>query len=483
MDESLDFFPARLRVGRWREFRSSDFVDFGADAVLIALPKPLAGLGTRRQMDGIALGLTERMGGSFPLGYVGPAIPDGPQLLREPTVVVPATEAPAATYRGCEAAFAEAFVKLAEKGCRRPLVVAMGYTAFGPEGARRAFESTRQFGLESIMVLVVDSAFPDRDIPETEVDEEGWPRGRFYEPAYQCTELVTVAFLLTSSYEYDPRVLVDRRPDDCPVAVIAPPYTSAYVAELARAAQNGREHGPSALDFLGIQSWGSRDLLIPFVSSDIWTPSAVGAWMREAEYDTVVRGTQMIVDGLALLARDRGSRIVMPIDPGVREVIDISSHSRVNGDGAGLVLLPYSELPQSDHARMLGASDLAISRTGAQANSSVVLAVAEVPSVVVDLPAAGYMQAELCSAHVEYDISIATDGQVGTTRRSRPLAWFARWDSTPRRFAMLVAAALSRDEAHARATASRQALDTLRGEPYHDLFSIISALTAIGRVG
>jgi hypothetical protein len=461
--------PATVRLDQWPAPLADLPAQHRSDAVVVLLPKPLAGLGTSRQVVGLCEGL--QMGSSVPVVYVGPPASDGSDFLRTPYEAIDVVDSVPDTFASCTSTLRVALSRLAASGVRRPLVLAMGYTSFGPESVKRALESPACTSIEHATVIVVDSAFPDTSTAELDVNAEGWPCSRFYTPGFGSNDRATVAFALTSSYDYDPRVLADRVPPVDFVGVVAPPYTASYIAGLADAGRVGREQGLSQLGLWPeLDDARPCDLLVPFVSSDIWSPTAVGAWMTADEYATVTRGTRVLFDSLERIAARRGVRIYVPIDAAAKQVL---------GDRPDESLrVIYSDgVPQADHARMLGAAELAISRTGGQANASIVLAMVDTPAFVIDLPAAGYMQAELTSAFIAQTISVADDGAITTASRSDPLGAIGRWDWTVDEMAAAIEASLDDADRPTWSANARQAFDHLISSPAGSLLSLVDDIT------
>jgi hypothetical protein len=476
--------PETVRPRSWLPWRSGEVAEFGADAVLVSAPKPLAGLGTSSQLVGVCDGLRRlARSNACRIGYVGPPLAGADPLLAAPFIAMEPTGSTQEIYRRCESAFTAAFTLLANAGCRRIVLACMGYTAFGPEAAKRAFRRVRSADLEQLLLLIVDSAFPDRDEPEVGIGRAGYPLGRFHEAAYAPDPGVRTAFLLTSAYRYDPAILTARAPAVSWVGLIAPPYTEGYIDALRNAGAKRRAGGTGELpDILPeLCSYRAGDLLIPFVSSDIWSPTAIDAWMTRDQYQTVLTGTTTVLRGLQLVARRQGCRVFVPIDAAVLQILDrrfddiLLASSR--GYPGGVRLVPYESLSQADHARLLGTADLAVTRTGAQANAFAVLSLVKTPSVVMDLPAAGYMQSELASAAVESRISISGDGVVRAVARERPTAWFTRWTWPASMFAEVINRILEdATESARRAEAARKAFLELFNSADGNLFAILERL-------
>ena len=489
----MDVVPARLGKRRVRLWAPGP-LGAVSEAVLVCLPKPLAGMGTRRQVDGVIEGISRLLRGTGrPFGYVGPAIGDGPLLLAEPFVEIEPHADVAESYRRVQAAFERAFTKLLDAGVARTVVLSMGYTSYGPEGVKRALATLATRGTShSAIVCLVDSAYPDVDVEECETDDDGWPTGRFHSRSYRSDEFVDTLFFLTSSYDYDLRLLDSRAPRGLSgAAVIAPPYSSGYLNRVEKEARAGRESGLAELADLvsGLQYRRPHDLVIPIVASDIWSEGAVGTWMTTDEHSSCLNGTRALIRALELVARRLERRIFVPIDRAGAKFLSstVSGSVAILGSTADsipptatVVITGYFGLSQDSHSRLLGASDLAISRTGGQANATAVLAIAGTPTMVVDMPAVGYMQSELTSHFMTHDLHVQPDGTVNKTYRLEPLAWRARGSDSPETLAGVIRDALENDaERLRRRSNARAAFQKLRESPRGSIFSHVRRLVGL----
>lgn len=461
------------------------------EAVLLTLPTALAGKGTARQLTEAAAYLSRRLEASdVPFAYVGRPVEDGGSELQKPwREVAPYEPGVPGIYRATARAFREAFEALHARDVRRVAVLCMGYTGYGPEAIKRSLAELARGGrrMEAVVCLA-DSAYPDTDVLDRETDAQGWPISRFYGPAYRSVPGAQILFFLTSAYPYDPAVLNRRVPPGIVSAgVIVPPYSDEYVERIETAGREGREEGLGevASRLPGLEARDDDDLLIPIVGSDIWSTSAIGAWMSAPQHDSCLKGTAAIVRALVTAGDRLGKRIWVPIDvagadylreeklPGVTVLLP----GEVARGAARVFVSPYRDLSQRDHARLLGASDLAISRTGGQANSTVVLALARTPNLVLDMPACGYMQSELTSLAVRYDVEVDAEGRVRCRRKDAPLGWLARWDWAPERIAEEILDALgAEDERARRCDAAYRAYEALRRSEAGNLFRIVERL-------
>lgn len=489
----LDFVPQNVGLVATPPFEEALATPDSIDGVFVCLPKPLAGMGTKRQLQGIIAGLEslcrER---ALPLGYIGPAMEGFGPTLAAPYAEVAPADTVAASYKAVVFAFEAAFQRMADAGLKRIALLCMGYTAYGPESAKRALcafeERTGRRAPERIVTCVVDSAYPDTDSEESDIDIDGWPTSRFYSPAFESTDRLRTLFLLTSAYDYTVSLLNARAPRGLAGAsVVFPPYTDEYLGDLERWGREGKTRGlgPVADQLPGGSAMGPDDLLVPLVSSDIWGEEAVGVWMTREEHDSCIKGTQHIGTALVQVARRLNRRIWMPIDTaGARamESMGIDGLRILGREGTtpppgGVLVSPYRGLSQPDHTRLLGAADLAISRTGGQANATVVLTFAKTPNLIVDMPGVGYMQSELTSLFVTHDASVAPSGEVTCTEKARPLAWRGRWCDPPGDLAEAIIDALANAEERDRRTAAaKAAFEQLRTSTKGNVFHIIRKL-------
>jgi hypothetical protein len=430
------------------------------------------------------------------LDYVGPPAPEG-IMLPPPAVTVPVADEVPATYKLVTAALEEHLGALVRDGVRRALLVSMGFTAFGPEALKRALASLARSDAGRALevdLLIVDSAFPDTDEQDHRLDDEGWPLGRFYTPAYAATARARVWFLITSAYDYDLDMLHARTPPGLTgVGIISPPYTDAYVAGLAARASEARAEGRAGLAshlagrVAAVERLHDDALVVPIVSSDVWSPSHVGAWMSPEEHETCTTGSRAVLEALAGLSEELGRPVYVPVDRAGAACFAEDAPAGVSacvspGDapspGARVVLGGYRDLPQDDHARLLAVADLAVSRTGGQSNAAVVLAMTGVPNLVIDMPARGYMQSELTSFFTTHEVHALEDGALEARPLARPLGWWARWDAPPARVRGLLREALTVErEREARADSARRAYTLLLSAPWGNFLHIVDVMT------
>ena len=489
--------PRRLPPDRAERLEVEGWDAPPAQAVTVLLARPLAGMGTARQLEQAFAGLTPLLArGDVRLDYVGPPAPEG-IVLPPATVTIPVADEVPATFKLVTAALEAHLGALVRDGVRRALLVSMGYTAFGPEALKRAMASlarSEEGRALEVELLIVDSAFPDTDEEDHRLDDEGWPLGRFYTPAYAATARSRVWFLITSAYDYDLDMLHARTPPGLTgVGIISPPYTDAYVVGLAARASEARREGRAGLAarltgrVAAIDRLRDDALVVPIVSSDVWSPSHVGAWMSPEEHETCTGGTRAVLEALVSLSEELGRPVYVPVDRAGAACFAANAPAGVSacvnpGDapspGARVVLGGYRNLPQDDHARLLAVADLAVSRTGGQSNAAVVLAMTGVPNVVMDMPARGYMQSELTSFFTTHEIHTLEDGALEARPLAQPLGWWTRWDTSATHVRDLLREALTvRGEREARADAARRAYTDLLAAPWGNFLHIVDVMT------
>ncbi len=490
--DAIDFVPESVGVLRAAPLSRDHLVGAAVQGIYVCLPKPLAGMGTNRQLQGVVAGVKAMTASSgIDFGFIGPAIPGADPCLEHPLAEIPAADTVAGSYRRATAAFTAALRQLEDRGLRRLAVLCMGYTAYGPESLKRAVRAVREEGRrgpERLDVFIIDSAYPDTDRKESALDAEGWPASRFYTPAFQSDETIRISFLLTSAYDYNAALLNQRCPEGLTgVSVVAPPYTDDYLAELEADGDSARARGVGVLStlFPEVAGIAPEDLLVPLVSSDVWSEDAVGVWMTREAHRSCTRGTESIARALVMVSGRVGRRIWMPIDTAGADfliglAIDglrVSDPGKPIGTEAAVVLVPYRGLPQSAHTTLLGAAHLAVSRTGGQANATCVLGLTKTPNVVIDMPACGYMQSELTSLFMTHSADVTLAGGVSCEPLPSPLGWRGAWHWSPEDLAELLESALiDISERGQRSEHAIAAFHELKRSTFGSVFGILELL-------
>lgn len=126
--------------------------------------------------------------------------------------------------------------------------------------------------------------------------------------------------------------------------------------------------------------------------------------MTREQFMTVEQGTVTLINALRDVSKHTGKRIFMPlIRQGANFVLaqqmpDVYSVEQEPLDvQTGVIVLPYDTLPQPSFIDLISGSDLVVHRT-VQTNSFAETIFAEVPQVVMTIPAAGYMDAEMMAS-------------------------------------------------------------------------------------
>lgn len=300
-------------------------------------------------------------------------------------------------------------------GIRHFTAVCCGYTSYGLFALQRALEMLNASHLSSPMtsnVIIQDSSFPDIDVLSTQLDQHGYPLTRFYGPAYQSTPYLRIVFTLNGAIPFDV-YLSKRLPPGCIPIMTALPYTPRYIASWQNRAKLSKGEARKQLGraLPAVTSITSTDYVIPLVASGgCWEESSVGKWMTREQFITVEEGTLTLVNALRSLSERSGKRIFMPlIRQGAnfvlsQQVPDVYSTERGSLDvQTGVIVLPYDTLPQPSFIDLISGSDLVVHRT-VQTNSFAETIFARVPLVVMTIPAAGYMDAEMMAGAMKHGL-------------------------------------------------------------------------------
>jgi len=445
-----------LKIPKWSPDTTTNFA---GEAVLLCLPMNLAGRGATTQLKQAYAGFARLLENSRVLfKYIGPVIKTTEALyegLTRPFVEIESASDISSAYQQSQAAFTKAFELLSKQGIRNLVIICIGYAAVGPFSINRALEMLKAAGkispLTKAAVCLVHSTYPDTDFIDKRVSEEGWPLSRFYSQAYAAAEHMQTFFMVTSSYNFNIDILNLRAPEAMSGAtVIAPPFSIEMVDNLIAAGKNGKSKDLSVLypKIPGLKLYSPSDLLIPLVTSNIWNRQAIDQWMTAEQYHTCVVGIHNLLRAYYIVAQTLKRRILVPVCnsivdfigslgvPGV-SVLDNSTNPIPLHEGQ-VIVCGHEELGYTEHAYLLGAADLAVSRTGGQANANAILALTNTPVLVVEMPGKGYMQNELTSLLMEYDILADSSGYLHRQTRSQPLGWVSEWSWSKDRLAKIM---------------------------------------------
>ncbi len=391
-----------------------------AEALLRIVPVALAGGGSVTQATQIDEWLT-MLGeqNDVPVRRIGVVSPRAGFVDEQVTgVIYPLDRAiePASSvseiYHNVCIAIAHELDYLYARGIRHFAAVCCGYTSYGLFALKKAMGKLNASHTNDPItanVIIQDSSFPDVDVLSTQLDSDGYPLTRFYGPAYRLTQYLRVVFTLNGAVPFDV-TLSKRCPAGCVPVMTALPYTPRYIASWQSRAKisksEARERLEQALPELARVT--PADWLIPLVASGgCWEKASVGKWMTPEQFLTVEQGTLTLIAALRIVSEQTGRRIYLPL---IRQGAVFALAQQLPGvysieeeltDGqTGVIILPYDTLPQPSFIELITASDLVVHRT-VQTNSFAETIFAQAPQLVMTIPAAGYMEAELMAQSME----------------------------------------------------------------------------------
>jgi hypothetical protein len=325
---------------------------------------------------------------------------------------MPSSSTPSEVYqRACETLGAE-LNDLYAAGTRHIMGVCCGYTSYGLFALKRAVQEINDAHPDdpfSGNIIIQDSSFPDTDTFNTDLDEQGYPTSRFYGPAYQSLPHLRIAFTLNGAVPFDVS-LSKRAPRECVNLMTTFPFTPRYMRRWQDERRRTQSEARKLLDGV-LPQWDKiqpDDRIVPLLASGgCWEESSVGKWMTAEQYDTVLQGTNTLVQALVQVAQEHAQQIVLPIiRQGGQYILSASLQGvypieqRQSASEPGLFVLPYDTVPQPLFANLILSSDLVVNRA-VQANSFAETILAHVSQVVLTIPGAGYMDAELMAQSLE----------------------------------------------------------------------------------
>lgn len=296
-------------------------------------------------------------------------------------------------------------------GVRHFTAVCCGYTSYGLFAFKQAIDKLNASHTNDPMtgnVAIQDSSFPDVDVLSTQLDQHGYPLTRFFGPAYRSTRYLRIVFTLNGAVPFDV-TLSKRCPTGCVPIMTALPYTPRYISSWQKRAKISKSEARERLEQVlpGLTKLIPIDWIIPLIASGgCWEKSSVGKWMTPEQFLTVEEGTLTLIDALRFVAEQSGKRIFMPlIRQGAdfvlsKHILNVSSIEQEPLDSrTGVTILPYDTLPQPSFIDLISASNLVVHRT-VQTNSFAETIFAQVPQIIMTIPAAGYMEAELMAQNM-----------------------------------------------------------------------------------
>ncbi len=308
-------------------------------------------------------------------------------------------------YKNATKAIQDDLSRLYVKGVRHFAAVCCGYTSYGALAFHKAIESINGSNPQDPMtgnVLVQDSSFPDTDVLSTDLDEEGCPATRFYGPAYRSSTFLRIVFTVNGAVPFDVR-LSKRRPEGCDTLMTTVPFSERYAQVWKSAGSRPVEEARRGLSqhIAGIERVEADAWVVSLLASGgIWDAANIGKWMRQPEFDTVALGTLTMVKALhEVVRRTNRSIFFLTHANGVDFILnhqlpEVTSIDEHHVASKSVYLLKYENLEQSRYMDLITSSNLVINRA-VQANSFVETILALRPQLVITMPAAGYMEAEL----------------------------------------------------------------------------------------
>jgi hypothetical protein len=288
-------------------------------------------------------------------------------------------------------------------GVRHFAAICCGYTSYGVFALRQAVDALNATHPDDQMtgnVVVQDSSFPDTDALSHELDGRGYPMTRFHGPAYRSTPALRVVFTLNGAVPFEIR-LSKRCPRGCTPIMATFPYTPRYLASWRRTTARSKVRARARLvgALPGWERVAARDWVVPLLASGgCWDASSIGKWMTQEQFNTMTQGTLAIAQALRQVGTRGARRVVLPVTTSgadfLQQQAGIGSVQDCGDDHYGVVVAPFEVLPQGSYMDLILGADLVINRA-VQANSFAETLLARQPQLVMTIPAAGYMDAEL----------------------------------------------------------------------------------------
>ena len=302
---------------------------------------------------------------------------------------------------------------LYSNGIRHITGVCCGYTSYGPFAFQRALKKVNLSNKNDILtanLMIQDSSFPDTDNLSESLDIDGYPMTRFYGPAYQSNSWLKIVFTLNAVVPFDV-TLSKRIPQGCTPLLASFPFTKTYISKWQKKMSKS-----DAMEQLNgvIPSWEKithNDLIIPFLSSDIWDPSFIGKWMTQQQFNTVVEGTLNFVKALSYVSKVTKKNVFLPIIKNAEKFILSQNMSDVYPMNAyevsmkkrAVYIMPYNVIPQHLFINLIAASDIVVNRS-TQSNSFIETIMTDTAQLVSIIPAADYMDGELMAMNLKHGL-------------------------------------------------------------------------------
>lgn len=402
--------PADFRIGRVEAGFNGEVPDY----LLYINDTGVSGDGPTTQASQVSEGLKKISEfGGIPLGYLGPkngtadfadpqftgSLP--PQIGEIPTG---ATSHPG-KYMVLTQAMEKTLRTLADQSKRKIFAVTTGYTAHVSFAVKEAVARINQElntksanGRLQVKLVNQDSSFPNTDEPDYEVNEEGFPLGRFYTPAYASNKDVQIWFLTNNWLFFNVKWARSRAPAGSLVAATSFPYTPEYVRNWSNwrsvDKQTARQH-------LVDMTHDTHPALSKALKNDaLFVPLLANAeyfnqntpWLKPEYYQEMGIGSYKLIAALTEASKAVGKRIIVS---GVSPFVDMAKNHRIpevfdiedwnNGRQIGVFLARAPRIKQPLYGNYYRSADVAVTRT-TQANSSAELVMAGVPQIVLTMP-------------------------------------------------------------------------------------------------
>ena len=420
-----------LDIGNWNTYQK-------ADTVILLLAKPLAGMGTARYLEQGALGMDD-IAKDVDVLYIGPETHNNCPLLAFPFEEIEPGETNPDVFSNVYNTMKKALQRLYSKGKRRLAVACFGYTMFGLEALRRVLnemnEGKDEGSVITAIAMVIDTAYPDTDEINVKLDVQDRPLNRFYCNGYVSSSYLQTIFTVMSSYPMNIDLLEVRKPRGMTGSIVTTQtYTKKYINFLIENGATPKQEAIKSLSgkITNFENIESDDLIVPLLTSDIWDPDSVNAWMTELEYISCTVGTTNIIQALQKVAQVLNKRVFLPIDEAAVEFIkslklENTFLKTTKEKKPAVYICSYKALPQKDHTVMIGSSNAAIGRTGGQANATTVSILAKKPYLIIDMPHYNYMQSYLTSLSVLKDFEVDKEHRIVSRKKKTPYCWRGFW--------------------------------------------------------
>lgn len=288
-------------------------------------------------------------------------------------------------FQQIESVLTPVFKNLAENGMTRVFVLSEGYAGYGPFGVTSAAVAAK---IQAV-VAYQDNCVPDFDNPSYELDQNGYPKDRFFPPAYSGFKNLAQTVAIGAFSIPVPTGAESARAGFYPgmnYAVTGYNFTPEYIGRIKNFIAGLDTE--TARNLVGQYIPLPDDPDIPMVSMTrnriYWQPQS---WMTETQYLDVLNGSLTVARSLTLVAERMNQPIALVM---AEEAADFLSGQGL--DLSRLIIIPRPEIPQDAFLALnncvakcvIGAS------RGNNAQAEIGL-VGKTPIVIVGMPDNNYM--------------------------------------------------------------------------------------------